>query len=890
MSTQQPILFRVVLDDSGVPVPAKRTEDSLNRMGKAAEGAGAGLLKFGADGKASAAQLQALSYQATDIVTQLAGGQSPLLILLQQGGQLRDQFGGVGNVFRAVGSIVTPTALAIGALATGVGVLAVAAASGYLEVDRLTKSLALNGNAAGVTITQINDLARALAQTSDVSVGAARDALGGLAGTGAFVGSTLQTAGRAVLAVQKLSGQSTDDIVKNFASMRNGVAAWATEANRAYNVFTAAQVRAVQALEAQGRTQEAARLALDVFAGTMESRAVPALGYLERSINAVKQAGADFWDWLKDAGRPDTPEEILRKAQQGLEALEQRLRDAKSSDVKQAGLSLMERERDEARQRVALAAETVRMQQRGAERQAAEAAKNNREILESSAGYQGALIGREQSFQARLLADQQRGIQARRLAADEGYRTFVLSAQQYNAEVEELEREKIASEEQAARASIAAAARRVAANPQEELARRQAVLQAETQLVNVLARRDALEARIRNGELQAKPREVIEDARAAFRQQELANDGYAQTNRLMADQREEARKLALATRDYAYALAEAEGQRRRGMDRDLDGARLGGRARERADRMAAIASQYNAGRARLDDELRANRITRQAYDERLQLLREYHERALADEQVYQDARAALEADASVGFDRALADYLDSSRNVAEQAEGLWGNAFRGMEDALVQFATTGKASFGDLARSIIADLIRIQIRAQLAGMLGSGGGLGGLLGGIGSLFGLGGGGGLGGVNASAGTAIIPPTFAAKGLATDGLHAFASGGVVDRPTLFRFAAGGALRNGVMGEAGPEAILPLRRGADGALGVMAGGAAAPAVQINLQVVNASGNNVKATASDRGGGTIEVLLEAVDQDMAERVSSGRGATSLALQQRFGLRPAMA
>lgn len=886
MADTQPILFRVVLDDSGVPVPAKRTEDSLNRMGKAAEGAGAGLLKFGADGKASAAQLQALSYQATDIVTQLAGGQSPLLILLQQGGQLRDQFGGVGNVFRAVGSIVTPVALGVGALAASFGAVALAAYQGYTEVSRLTKELALNGYAAGVTRGQIDGLAESLAAAGSGSIGAARDAVASLATTGAFVGSTLQSAGRAVLAVQRLSGQSTDEIVKQFAGMRNGVAAWAVEANRSYNVFTAAQVNAMRSLEAQGRTQDAIRLALDALADTMEQRAVPALGYLERAIEAAKRAGSGFWDWLKGVGAPDTLEVQLALVERQIASFAENMPGARVDGERKAAIeaqfAALQAQRDRLKKAIA-------DEQKDAADQAATAQKNNREILESSAGYQGALIGREQSLQARLLADQQRGIQARRLAADEGYRTFVLSAQRYNAEVEELEREKIASEEQAARASIAAAARRVAANPQEELARDQAVIQAKTQLVNVLARREALEARIRAGELQAKPREVIEDARAAFRLQELANDGYAQTNRLMADQREEARKLALATRDYAYALAEAEAQRRRGMDRDLDGARLGGRARERADRMAAIAGQYNAGRARLDDELRANRITRQAYDERLQLLREYHERALADEQVYQDARAALEADASVGFDRALADYLDSSRNVAEQAEGLWGNAFRGMEDALVQFATTGKASFGDLARSIIADLIRIQIRAQLAGMLGSGGGLGGLLSGIGSMFGLGGG-GLGGVNASAGTAIIPPTFAAKGLATDGLHAFASGGVVDRPTFFRFAAGGALRNGVMGEAGPEAILPLRRGADGALGVVAGGSSAPPVQINLQVVNATGNNVKATASDRGNGTIEVLLEAVDQDMADRVSSGRGATSLALQQRFGLRPAMA
>lgn len=889
MSDQQPIVFRFVVDDTGVPAPTKRTEDSLKRVGQAADQAGKGMLKFGADGKASAVQLQALSYQATDIVTSLAGGQNPLLVLLQQGGQLRDQFGGVGNVFRAVASTVTPMAVGIGSLAVGLGTLALAAYQGHNEVSELNKQLALNGNAAGVTRGQIDAMAESMVAAGRGSIGSAREAMAGLATTGVFVGSTLDSAGRAVLAVQRLSGQSTDEIVKQFGGMRNGVAAWAVEANRSYNVFTAAQVQAMRSLEAQGRTQEAARLATETLASTMEARAVPALGSLERSINSVKAAGSDFWDWLKGVGRAETPEALLNSAQQGLEKLEQRLRDAQNSPVKTAGTGLLQREIEEARQRVGMAAETVRMEQRGAEARAADAAKNQREIAQSSAGHQGALIGLEQSTQARLLAEQSRGFQARRIAADEGHRTFVLSAQQYNAEVVAIERGKIAAEEQAARASIAAASKRAASNPQEELARRQGVIQAETQLIAVLGRREALEARIRAGELDAKPRNVSEDARAAFRQQELANDAYAQTNKLLADQREEARKLTAATQDYGYALAEAEAQRRLGSDRDLGGARLGALARERADRMAAIADQYNANRARLDDDLRTNRITRQAYDERLQLLRDFHERALDDEQRFQDARAALQADASVGFDRALADYLDSSRDIAGQTEQLWSNAFTGMEDALVDFAVNGKASFGDLARSIVADLIRIQIRAQLTGMLGgSGGGLGGLLGSIGSVFGLGGG-GLGGVNSWGGTPIIPPTFAAKGLATDGVHAFAAGGVVDQPTFFKFAAGGAFRTGVMGEAGPEAILPLRRGSDGALGVAAAGAGAGPMQLNLQVINNTGNAVTASATQRNGGDIELLLEAVDQGLADRASSGRGAHTAALQQRFGLRPVM-
>ena len=57
--------------------------------------------------------------------------------------------------------------------------------------------------------------------------------------------------------------------------------------------------------------------------------------------------------------------------------------------------------------------------------------------------------------------------------------------------------------------------------------------------------------------------------------------------------------------------------------------------------------------------------------------------------------------------------------------------------------------------------------------------------------------------------------------SNGIAKFASGGVVSSPTLFKFADGGTTRTGLMGEAGPEAIMPLKRGSDGSLGVQANG---------------------------------------------------------------------
>ena len=179
-------------------------------------------------------------------------------------------------------------------------------------------------------------------------------------------------------------------------------------------------------------------------------------------------------------------------------------------------------------------------------------------------------------------------------------------------------------------------------------------------------------------------------------------------------------------------------------------------------------------------------------------------------------------------------YFKSISNVAEQIQKTMENAFTKMEDALVNFVMTGKMNFADFARSIIADLTRIFIRSQMLSMFQ---GLGNLFGGGGSLAadrkfsGLGPGSAL---NTPAG---VPLPKGAKGLVVgqNGIVPFAKGGIVNRPTFFPFSKG----IGLMGEAGEEAVMPLRRGRDGRLGVEASGAGVGNIVVN---VDASGSSVE------------------------------------------------
>jgi len=157
------------------------------------------------------------------------------------------------------------------------------------------------------------------------------------------------------------------------------------------------------------------------------------------------------------------------------------------------------------------------------------------------------------------------------------------------------------------------------------------------------------------------------------------------------------------------------------------------------------------------------------------------------------------------------DYLNSIKDVGKQIQDAFVSAFKGMEDAFVNFVMTGKLNFKDLARSIIADITRIVVRQKLMMPL---------LKGVNNIFGL----------------DLKFNAAGNVFGANGIIPYAKGGIVNKPTIFPFANG----VGLMGEAGAEAILPLKRGRSGNLGVESSG-----TSTNIVVnVDASGSSVEGS----------------------------------------------
>lgn len=269
-----------------------------------------------------ARKLGQVAPQVTDIVTGLAGGQNPLLVALQQGGQLRDIFGSARGAAQALLSVFTPMRVAIGGIVGGAALLVTQIIAGHRESEQLRRTLALTGNAAGTSLGQINGLAQGIAAEVNVSIGLARDALGALLTVQGQTQGTLGATGKAVVAIAKLTGQSAEEVVKNFDDQAKGITDWATKANKAYNFLTPAQLAYIRTLEQQGRVSEAIRTVNNELAQTLAQRTAPALGTLERGWNAVKVRVGELLDALKELGRDNTAEERIAQLQRTIEGLQ----------------------------------------------------------------------------------------------------------------------------------------------------------------------------------------------------------------------------------------------------------------------------------------------------------------------------------------------------------------------------------------------------------------------------------------------------------------------------------------------------------------------------------------------------------------------------------------
>ncbi|HBR3026545.1 phage tail length tape measure family protein [Klebsiella pneumoniae] len=299
-----------MVDTDTFDLYSKKIEETRNRLTGFRDDLG----KTGQSAAQTAYAMRMIPAQMTDIIVGLSTGQSPFMVLMQQGGQLKDMFGGIGPAIKGVGTYVMGLVNPLTLAAAAVGFLGLAYYKGTQEQDEFYKSLVLTGNLVGKTSGQLADMAARVSVAANSTTGAAASTLNQLVLSGKVAGDSLERVTTAIVKTSEATGIATDKLVGDFNDITADPVAAITKLNDQYHFLTLATYNQIKALQDEGNQQEAARVATDAYANTMQQRANDIhenLGLLERGWNSVTNAIKGATDALLDFGREKGPSERL---------------------------------------------------------------------------------------------------------------------------------------------------------------------------------------------------------------------------------------------------------------------------------------------------------------------------------------------------------------------------------------------------------------------------------------------------------------------------------------------------------------------------------------------------------------------------------------------------
>lgn len=283
--------------------------------------------KMGISAAQTAAALRGVPAQFTDIITSLQGGQAPLTVFLQQGGQLKDMFGGAGAAARALGGYVVGLINPFTLAAAGAAALAVAYNQGSKEADAYRLAMVGTGNAAGTTAGQLKSYAQEISGVVGTQ-GKAAESLAAFVSTGRVSRDVLKEASQAAIAWERATGQAVGTTAKQFADLGKDPLQAVLKLNEGTNFLTESVYRQIKSLEEQGRTAEAAAVAQRAYADALTGRSGEIernLGSIETAWNKVKDAAKAGWDAILNVGRAESNQDRLAATRKQIADLENRL-------------------------------------------------------------------------------------------------------------------------------------------------------------------------------------------------------------------------------------------------------------------------------------------------------------------------------------------------------------------------------------------------------------------------------------------------------------------------------------------------------------------------------------------------------------------------------------
>ncbi|MGS0887664.1 phage tail tape measure protein, partial [Salmonella enterica] len=712
-------------------------------------------------------------------------------------------------------TLMSPKGMMIGGVVGGVAAavygLGKAWREGQKESEEFNKQLILTGNYAGKTTGQLNEMAKSLAGNG-VTQHDAAGVLAQVVGSGSFTGPAVDMVSRTAARMQEAVGQSVDETIRQFKRLQDDPVNAAKELDKTLHFLTATQLEQIRVLGEQGRTADAAKIAMSAYSEEMNKRMGDVhdnLGWVERAWNSLGDAAKWAWDRMLDIGREDTLDEKIKKLQEKIKNGGQQIGKAFIPVTQQDRDNLAALQEKDFQEKLKAAQDKGErdyqetQKRRNKENTALDHDNETEEMRHKNkiawiksqeyadASKRNAALERENERHKKAMERQTKKPKA--YHNDEASRLLLQYSQQ-QAQVEgQIAAAKLSTTEKMTEAhkQLLAFQQRIADLSGKKLTADEK---------SVLAHKDEI----------ALALQKLDISQQDLQHQNALNELKKKTVQLTSQLTEEEAKVR---RQHAMALATMG---------------MGDQQRGRYEERLKIQQQYQDKLEQLKRDSKAKgTYGSDEYRQAEQELQASLDRRLAEWADYNAKMDASQGDWTQGASRALDNFLAQGSDVAGMTENVFTNAFNGMADGIANFALTGKMDFRSFTVSILSDLAKMEARIAASKILG------GLFQWGMSLFG-------GGWDSSAlhdgthGIPMPPKLNALGGVYTSSDLSRYSGSVVNRPTFFQFARGAA----VMGEAGPEAILPLRRGTDGKLGVVAagsGGMAMFAPQYHIAISN-------------------------------------------------------
>lgn len=639
---------------------------------RASEGAVHGLT---AAGHSLRNAMRIVPMQFTDIVVSLQAGQSPFQVFLQQGGQLKDMFGGAGPAARAMADyvlgLITPTYAAAAAF----GVLGVAMYQGRTMFDDLNRDLIMSGNSTAVFSDGYKNMANSVAMSTGEWRGTVVDAMSAIVKSNQVGAENIALVTQAAVELERYGGVAISESANMFAELGKKPVEASEKLNETYGYLTASVYRQIQALEEQGKRDEAAALAQKTFANAATERinqVKEALGPLQKWWIDVGEAARFAWGQMQKAmgwSAASKQEQILNLDNQIAE-----ISKYYSNPDSNPTVVALKQKRD------ALQAEvTANYQAEKAQRAKNDADKASIELASRANEWKP----KETKKQEKL--NQLRTLYENSNKTAEDFATYRQGVQRTNEEFKESagrhrmsEAEKLAHKQETAYDRLTTSIKKYSA----EL---DAVIARESQASKYDKLAGGIAAEFDQNHINLKQKNSLMEALEKLRQNEIDANSRVAVKDFTTKMDEENQKL----REKYTALGMV------GIELDVYNMR-------EARRMEAIQKLNQLQRE-------GKTITGEA----AQAIYAAADASARQSETMMRAANDMQRSWEFGWKKSFDSYVDNATNAAQQAQSVFSTATKGMEDALTKFATTGKLDFNSLANSIISDLVRIQVRAMM---------------------------------------------------------------------------------------------------------------------------------------------------------------------------------